>query len=86
MTEFADQTLSGEIALDGNAFTNIDFSDAVLIYDGGVPPSFANCRFNTARFTFRNSASNTLMFLRAMAPVETNMRPIVLGLVPELQA
>jgi hypothetical protein len=86
VAEFADQTLSGEVALDGNTFTNVDFANAILTYDGGVPPSFANCRFNTARFTFRDSASNTLMFLRAMVPAETNMRPIVFGLMPELQA
>ena len=86
MAEFKNQTLSGEITLDGNTFLNIDFNDAVLTYDGGPPPSFSNCRFNTARFTFRESASNTLMFLRAMAPAETNMRSIVLGLMPELQS
>lgn len=85
MAEFKDQTLSGVIALDSNSFDNIDFEDVELTYDGGRPPAFNNCRFNNVSFTFRESAGNTLMFLRAMAPVETNMRNVVLGLMPELK-
>lgn len=85
MAEYKDQTLSGVVALDSNSFDNIDFNEAELTYDGGKPPAFNNCRFNNARFTFRESAGNTLMFLRAMAPVETNMRQVVLGLMPELK-
>ena len=65
---------------------NIDFKDAELTYDGGRPPAFNNCRFDNARFTFRESAGNTLLFLRAMAPAQTNMRDVVLGLMPELKA
>ena len=86
MAEFKDQTLSGVVALDSNSFDNIDFNDVELTYDGGRPPSFNNCRFNDARFTFRESAGNTLLFLRAMAPAETNMRQVVAGLLPELKA
>ena len=85
MAEFKDQTLTGEVALDGNVFINIDFNDAVLTYDGGLPPGFDNCRFNQSSFTFRETAGNTLLFLRAMAPETTNMRSVVLGLIPELQ-
>lgn len=83
--EYKDQTLSGVVALDSNSFDNIDFKDAGLTYDGGRPPAFNNCRFDNARFTFRKSAGNTLLFLRAMAPAETNMRDVVLGLMPELR-
>ena len=43
-------------------------------------------RFDNATFSFRESAGNTLMFLRAMAPAQTNMRDVVLGLMPELKA
>ena len=86
MAEFKDQTLTGEVALDGHVFRNIDFNDAVLTYDGGLPPGFDNCRFNNASFNVRGQAANTLNFLRAMAPEATNMRSVVLGLIPELQA
>lgn len=85
MTEFQNQTLSGEVALDGHVFRNVDFNDAVLTYDGGVPPTFDDCRFNNASFTFREHAANTLIFLRAMAPASTGMRAIVDGLMPELK-
>lgn len=84
MVETKDQTLTGSVALDGNVFRNIDFRDCQLIYEGGTPPQFDNCRFETASFTFQGPAGATLAFLRAMAPATTNMRPVVLGLIPEL--
>jgi hypothetical protein len=84
MAEFKDQTLTGVVALDGAIFRNVEFKDAVLTYDGGVPPTFDNCRFNQASFTFREHAANTLIFLRAMTPASTGMRSIVDGLMPEL--
>ncbi|MGX1588780.1 hypothetical protein [Brevundimonas diminuta] len=85
MAEFKDQTLTGDVALDGHVFRNVDFNDAILTYTGGVAPAFDNCRFNNASFSLRGSAANTLHFLRAMAPESTNMRSVVLGLIPELQ-
>lgn len=85
MAEYRDQTLSGEIALDGNSFINIEFNDAELIYRGGTPPAFDNCRFNRATFNFRDQGGNTLAFLNAMAPATTNMREVVLGLIPALK-
>lgn len=84
VAEFKDQILTGDVALDGNTFVNIQFKDAVLNYSGGVPPGFDNCAFDTTSFSFRDSAANTLQFLRAMAPEGTNMRSVVLGLIPEL--
>ena len=85
VAEFKDQTLTGAVTLDENVFINIDFNDAVLNYDGGVPPDFDNCRFNNATFNLGSAAGNTINFLRAMSPSATNMRSVVLGLIPELQ-
>lgn len=85
MAEYRDQTLSGEIALDGNTFINIDFDSAELVYRGGTPPGFEKCRFNVATFSFREQAGNTLIFLNAMAPASTNMREVVLGLLAGLK-
>ena len=85
MAEFKDHTLTGAVTLDDNIFINIDFNDAVLNYDGGVPPGFDNCRFNNATFNLGGAAGNTINFLRAMSPAATNMRSVVLGLIPELQ-
>ena len=85
MAEYRDQTLSGEIALDGNTFVNVDFENVELVYRGGTPPNFDNCRFNVATFSFREQAGNALLFLNAMAPASTNMREVVLGLIPALK-
>ncbi len=85
VAEFKDQTLTGEVTLDGNVFINVNFKDAELNYSGGVPPGFDNCRFTNATFSVGGAAGNTLAFLRSMAPASTNMRFVVLGLLPELQ-
>ena len=84
VADFKDQTLTGDIALDGNTFANIQFKNAVLSYAGGVPPRFDNCAFDNSSFSFRDAAASTLQFLRAMAPENTNMRSVVFGLMPEL--
>ena len=85
MAEFKDQTLTGAVTLDDNDFINIDFTDALLNYDGGVPPPFGNCRFNNASFNLGGGGGNRTTLLAMMAPAATNMRPVVLGLIPELQ-
>jgi hypothetical protein len=84
MAEIRDQTLSGVQTLDGNTYINCQFKNARLIYLGGIPPGFGNCAFEDSEFMFDGAAGRTLGFLRAMAPATTNMRHIVLGLLPEL--
>lgn len=85
VAEFKDQTLTGAVTLDGSIFINVDFNDAELTYKGGVPPGFDNCRFNNSTFSLVGAAGNTVNFLRSMSPATTNMRFVVLGLIPELQ-
>lgn len=80
-----DVTLTGEIALDSAVFINVDFKSARLIYLGGPPPSFKNCRFNNATFIFDGPAGNTLAFVNAMAPVATGMRHFAMGLLPAMK-
>lgn len=84
MTQTRDQVLSGEVEIDGATFVNCEFKNARLVFRGGTPPNFNNCRFTQSNFAFYDSAANTLNLLRAMAPQETNMRSVVLGLIPEL--
>lgn len=86
MTEYTDQTVSGDVTLDGGRFVNCQFSDAVLTYAGGKPPHIENCGFDRARFVFVGPAAQTLVFMRSMAPESTNMRFILDGLIPELKA
>ncbi|WP_309627541.1 hypothetical protein [Brevundimonas sp.] len=84
MTNYKDETLSGRVTLDGGVFDNCDFLDVQMMYSGGTPPQFLNCRFNEATFTFDGPANDTLLFLRSMAARTTGMRPVVESLIPEL--
>ena len=84
MASNTETIVSDRVNVDGKTFTDVNFDGATLVYGGGTPPSFNNCRFNTASFTFEGAAGNTLAFLKAMAPAHTNMRGVVLGLIPEL--
>lgn len=85
MAETTNQTLKGVIKLDGATYRDCEFVDAQLTYEGGTPPNFINCRFTNSNFSFVGSAGNTVNFLRAMAPRASNMREVVLGLMPELK-
>lgn len=84
MAEIRNETLTGEVSLDGNTYVDCEFKDARLTYEGGLPPAFNNCVFNNSQFAFDGAAGRTIGFLRAMAPARTNMRHIVVGLLPEL--
>lgn len=84
MAETKTQTIQGRVKLDGKTFTDCEFVDAQLVYDGGLPPNFINCRFSNSNFTFDKEAGNAVNFLRAMAHPNSNMREVVLGLMPEL--
>lgn len=85
MAEFRDQTLTGVQTLDDNTYIGCEFVNARLIYRGGTAPGFDSCAFEDAEFVFEGSAARTLGFLKSMAPAGTNMRDIVLGLLPELR-
>ena len=85
MTEPKRQILQGRIKLDGKTFTNVDFQKAELIYEGGAPPHVIDCTFSEATFAFTGAAGNTTNFLRAMLRPQSNMRQVVLGLMPEIQ-
>lgn len=85
MAEFRDQTLTGVQILDGNIYIKCEFTNARLVYQGGAAPGFDSCAFEDTEFVFDGPAARTLGFLKAMAPANTNMRHIVLGLLPELR-
>ena len=84
MAETKNQTIKGRVKLDGKTFTDCEFVDAQMAYDGGAAPNFINCRFTNSNFMFDTEAGNTVNFLRAMAHPNSNMREVVLGLIPEL--
>ncbi|MET4685103.1 hypothetical protein [Brevundimonas faecalis] len=84
MTQTRGKTLTGDVELDGVTFVDCRFEGAQLIFRGGTPPNFQNCRFDRTRFAFLDQAANTLQLVRAMAQPQSNMRGVVLGLIPEL--
>lgn len=84
MAEYRNQTLTDEIEVDGHVYVDCRFRRARLNYRGGEPPRFDNCAFEDSRFSFHDQAAQTLTFLRAMAPGRTGLRPVVLGMIPEL--
>lgn len=84
MARYDNQTLSGDVTLDGNVYADCEFLKARMIYNGGTPPQFINTRFTESHFAFDKAAGNTVSFLRAMLPPQSNMRQVVFGLMPEL--
>ena len=80
-----DRTVSGEVELDSNHYVNVSFDNATLIYRGGTPPTFKDCQFNQATFSFEGPAGNTIAFVNAMAPATTGMRDITFGLLPAMK-
>jgi uncharacterized protein YjbI with pentapeptide repeats len=77
--------MQGRIKLDGKTFKDVSFQQAQLIYEGGLPPNFVNCTFEAASFVFEGAAGNTTNFMRAMLQRQSNMRGVVLGLMPEIE-
>ena len=84
MAETRNQKIQGRVKIDGKTFVDCEFIDAELAYEGGVAPTFVNCRFTTSNFAFEKEAGSTVQFLRGMAHAQSNMRQVVLGLIPEL--
>ncbi|MDP1630897.1 MAG: hypothetical protein Q8L66_05695 [Caulobacter sp.] len=54
------------VALDGQAFSGCTFQDCRLVYSGGKPPSFTNCRFDGCEWKFDDAAANTLAHLKVI--------------------
>ncbi len=74
---YQNETFTGEVDLDRNDFDTCTFSEALLIYSGGTPPSLNGCNFTNVKFEFRGAASNTVAFLQAMASPNSGLQGIV---------
>ncbi len=70
------------VALDAEAFSDCEFRDCRLIYRGGEPPKFKNCRFVGCDWQFDEAAANTLAHMKTMwavggkAPVQALIKTI----------
>lgn len=54
------------VALDGETFSDCEFSACRLVYSGGQPPQFTGCRFEACDWKFEEAAAHTLAYLRQM--------------------
>ncbi len=70
------------VALDGERFSDCEFRDCRMIYRGGVPPHFDDCRFAGCEWVFDDAAADTLAHLKtvwavgAKAPVQALIKTI----------
>jgi len=70
------------VALDGEHFSSCEFRDCRLVYTGGEPPVFENCRIDDCEWKFEAAAERTLAFLKVVwltggkAPVQGAIKEI----------
>ncbi|HEY3694149.1 hypothetical protein [Phenylobacterium sp.] len=54
------------VALDGETFSDCEFRNCRLVYAGGEPPIFKDCRIDGCEWRFDEAAGRTLAHLRAV--------------------
>jgi hypothetical protein len=54
------------VELDAEQFSECEFRDCRMIYRGGEPPSFVDCRFTGCDWQFEDAAASTLACLKTM--------------------
>jgi hypothetical protein len=54
------------VILDGESFADCAFAECRLVYAGGAPPQFQDCRFDACEWKFEESAAQTLSYLKTM--------------------
>ncbi|MFI4934506.1 MAG: hypothetical protein ACHP7N_07805 [Caulobacterales bacterium] len=54
------------LALDGESYADCEFRACRLVYAGGEPPSFVNCKFDDCDWRLEGAAARSLEFLKLM--------------------
>ena len=54
------------VALDGETFTDCEFRDSRLVYSGGEPPVFKQCKFHDCDWKQDDAAARTLAYLKVV--------------------
>ena len=54
------------VPLDGEMFADCEFRECRMVYSGGKPPVFDNCRFDACDWRFDDAAANTLAHLKVV--------------------
>ena len=65
LTEVRDQTLAGEVEVDGKHFINCQLDKVELHYAGGALPMFENCEASNVSWYFEGAALRTIQLLQA---------------------
>ena len=54
------------VPLDGEVFADCEFRECRMVFSGGKPPVFDNCRFDACDWRFDDAAANTLAHLKVV--------------------
>ena len=54
------------VPLDGEVFADCEFRDCRMVFSGGKPPVFDNCRFVACDWRFDDAAARTLAHLKVV--------------------
>jgi hypothetical protein len=54
------------VALDDEHFTDCEFRGCRMVYRGGEPPVFEDCRFDDCDWRFEDAAARTLTYMKAV--------------------
>jgi len=54
------------VPLDGESFEGCEFRACRLVYAGGEPPVFRDCRFEDCEWRFEDGAAHTLAHLKTV--------------------
>jgi hypothetical protein len=64
--DFNNQTLSGEVRLDGHSYFNCLFKNCVLIFSATDVVNLNSCRFESCEFRLAGPAAWTVAFLQGL--------------------
>ena len=73
------------VMLDGETFSQCEFSACRLVYAGGPVPQFDGCHFDACEWKFEDAAARTLSYLKVMwsvgakATVQTTIKEITVA-------
>lgn len=73
------------VMLDGETFSQCQFSACRLVYAGGPLPQFDGCHFEACEWKFEDAAARTLSYLKLMwsvgakATVQTTIKEITVA-------
>ncbi|CAN1552501.1 hypothetical protein MCEMIH16_02237 [Caulobacteraceae bacterium] len=54
------------VPLDDEVFADCEFRECRMVYSGGKPPVFDNCRFDACDWRFDDAAARTLAHLKVI--------------------